>query len=263
MSASTGVAPTEAEICFGAVMHRRCAPVENGFIYPYFCLRLPLSKVGQLASSYRPFFAINRKALLRLDDRDHGARDGSPPLPWVRAVLARHGVMADGEVVLQTLPRMFGYGFNPVSFLFCHDVAGALRAVVCEVNNTFGEYHNYLVAHADGSPILCGEELRARKVFHVSPFFPVRGEYRFRFRRHGRAHSVAVDYWDGGIKMLTTRLSVHSAPLNRNSLLRALLRSPFMTVGVMARIHWQALRLWSKRVTFFRKPHPPLEETTR
>jgi uncharacterized protein len=32
---------------------------------------------------------------------------------------------------------------------------------------------------------------------------------------------------------------------------------------VLARIHWQALRLWSKRVHFFRKPAPPLEETTR
>ena len=41
-----------------------------------------------------------------------------------------------------------------------------------------------------------------------------------------------------------------------------LLRQPFMTLGVVARIHWQALRLALRRVSFHRKPAPPLEETT-
>jgi DUF1365 family protein len=80
---------------------------------------------------------------------------------------------------------MLGYVFNPVSFWFCHDRGGALRAVLAEVNNTFGERHNYLVAHADGRPIRDGEALRARKLFHVSPFLAVHGDYRFRFEPDG------------------------------------------------------------------------------
>ncbi len=76
---------------------------------------------------------------------------------------------------------MLGYVFNPVSFWYCHDRAGNLAAVLAEVSNTFGERHNYLVAHADGRPIRAGETLEARKVFHVSPFMAVQGHYRFRF----------------------------------------------------------------------------------
>lgn len=263
MSGQGRVTPVPVEICFGAVMHRRHSPVENRFVYPLCYVRVPVSELEHLDKRYAPLFGVNRRALLRLDYRDHGARDGTPPMPWVRALLARHGVTAGGEVVLQTMPRVLGYVFNPVSFWFCHDAGGALRAVLCEVNNTFGEHHNYLVSRVDGMPIQDGQELCARKVFHVSPFFPVRGEYRFRFERRGTAHSIAIDYWEGSTKMLSTRLAGVSAPLNRKSVLHALRRFPFMSVSVIARIHWQALRLWSKRVTFFRKPRAPLEETTR
>jgi hypothetical protein len=36
-----------------------------------------------------------------------------------------------------------------------------------------------------------------------------------------------------------------------------------MTLGVVARIHWQAAQLWTKRVRFFRKPEPPAQFLTR
>ena len=96
-------------------------------------------------------------------------------------LLASESVDADGEVVLHAFPRMLGYVFNPVSFWVCHDREGRVRAVLCEVCNTFGEQHNYLLAHPDGRPLVSGETLRARKVLHVSPFCEVKGGYRFRF----------------------------------------------------------------------------------
>lgn len=247
-------------LCMGAVMHARELPAVNRFVYPLFYLRLPLSRLESLSSVV---LGIDRPGLMRVDFRDHAARDGSHPLPWIRALLARERVQAEGEIVLQTMPRILGYLFNPVSFWYCHDAEGALRAVVCEVNNTFGEHHNYLVARADGGAIASGDVLQARKVFHVSPFFPVRGEYRFRFQWRGDVDAVAIDYWDGGVKLLATRISGRARPLDRGRLLRALARFPLMTFGVIARIHWQALRLWAKRVPFYRKPHPPLEQITR
>ncbi len=246
------------KVCMGAVMHERTRPVLNRFTYPLATLRIPLSRLEGLRV---PLLGVDRPGVFSLRSRDHGARNGAPLLPWIRDLLDRQGLVeADGEVVLQTMPRMFGFLFNPVSFWFCHDRQGGLRAVLAEVSNTFGEHHNYLVAHPDHRPITAGDELKACKVFHVSPFFPVRGEYRFRFSRQGGVVSTAIDYWEGGHCQLATRLSGREQPLTGRALLGWLARLPLMSFGVVLRIHWQALRLALRRVPFFRKPHPPTEE---
>jgi DUF1365 family protein len=239
----------QASVNLGAAMHERHAPVRNRFSYGLFTLCLPLSK---LAEARLPLLGINRFNILAFHERDHGARDGSPLLPWIRELLARHGLAeaADGEVVIQTLPRLFGYAFNPVSFWYCLDRDGRVRAVLTEVSNTFGGHHNYLIAHPDGRIIDNDDVLTARKVFHVSPFFPVRGEYRFRFLQRPGYMGVALDYFDGGMKMLTTRLSGRPQALTTRNLLAAWMRCPMLTLGVIARIHWQALRLLFLRVPF-------------
>lgn len=243
-------------------MHKRSAVAAHAFVYPVAFLRIPLT---QLRSGRRwaGLFGINRAAVFAFHERDHGARDGSPLLPWLRRLLAEQGVdFALGEVVLQTFPRLFAYVFNPVSFWFCHDTEGQLRAVLCEVNNTFGESHNYLVRHADLRPIVSGEVLEASKVFHVSPFFPVSGNYRFRFLAQPGQAGVNIEYRKDGQLALLAHVGGRARPLAAARLLGALLRFPFMTLGVMARIHWHALLLWRKGAIFHRKPNPPLERTT-
>jgi hypothetical protein len=248
-------------VCFGAVMHERHVQAHNRFVYPTAFLRLPLERLDTLRV---PLLGIERGNVFTFRNRDHGARDGSPLLPWIRTLLREQGLdpVCDGEIVLQTMPRIFGFVFNPVSFWFCHDRAGAVRVVLAEVSNTFGERHNYLVHHADLRPIVSGDELRATKCFHVSPFFPVRGEYRFRFEQRGAVHAVSIDLWDGGALQLSTRLSGRAQALDGRAMRKWFARQPFMTLGVVARIHWQALRLALRRVSFFRKPPPPIQETT-
>lgn len=253
--------PLDPVACFGAVMHERHVGAGNRFVYPLAFLRLPLSRLEELEV---PFLGIDRAGLLSFRSTDHGARDGSPLLPWIRSLLARHELaeVADGEVVLHAMPRIFGYVFNPVSFWYCHDRQGTLRVVLAEVNNTFGERHNYLIHHPDRRPIADGDELVAHKVFHVSPFFPVVGEYRFCFEGRGDLHAVTIDYYDQGVKQLGTRVGGRAVPLDGAATKRWLLQFPLMTLGVVFRIHWQALRLWLKKARFHRKPPPPLEDTT-
>jgi len=250
------------QACFGAVMHERLTPAHNRFTYRTAFLRLPLS---QLEALDVPLLGVERAAPFSLRARDHGARDGSPLLPWIRALLAAHGLehATGGEVVLQTMPRQFGYVFNPVSFWFCHDAQGQLRVVLAEVANTFGEHHNYLVHHDDLRAIGRDDVLTARKVFHVSPFMGVEGEYRFVFGQRESVNFVNIDYWVDGALRLSTRIGGRAQPLDAVAMRRWLARAPLMTLGVIVRIHWQALRLWFKRVPFFRKPPLPLEETTR
>jgi len=238
-----------AELLTGRVMHRRLRPVAHRFAYRVFFLRLPLTRLEDAG------IAVNRPGLCSFHYRDHGARDGSHPLAWIRQLLAREGIEADGEVWLHCFPRVLGYVFNPVSFWFCEDRNGRLQAVLAEVNNTFGERHAYLLR--------AGEALEARKVFHVSPFFPVSGRYRFRFEARAGLRLARIDYFDDAGPLLYTSISGRPQPLTRARLAAAFLTHPLMTFAIMGRIHWQALRLWLKRVPFFRKPVPPAEGLSR
>lgn len=245
----------------GRVMHHRVRPTRHRFSYRVFFIRFRLDRMDALAG---PLLSVDRHNLFSVRAADYGPRDGSNLQHWIRALLWREGIAAaDGEIWLQTFPRVLGYVFNPVSFWLCHDRQGALRAVLAEVNNTFGEHHHYLLAHSDGRPIAADDELSARKVFHVSPFFEVRGTYRFRFRADPGDSLFRIDYEDERGKLLYTTISGRAQPLTTGALAKAFVRRPLMTVGVIARIHYQALRLWLKRVEFFSKPLPPAHELTR
>ena len=244
------------------VVHRRRRPSEHAFRYrlAYLCLDL-----GALETAAGRWLKLDRPGLVSFRRADHGGRDGGDLAAWLRGILTGHGLseVCDGDVVLMTMPRMLGYVFNPVSFWFCCDRAGALRAVLCEVNNTFGEGHCYLVHHGDLRPIEPEAWLDGRKVFHVSPFLPVEGAYRFRFRLDERTVHFDVNFHDAQGLMLATSVGGRREPLADRAVLRRFLGNPTMTVGVMVRIHWQALQLWRKRARFYRKPAPPTQLVSR
>lgn len=233
-------------LLLGHVMHRRLRPAVNAFVYPVFFVQLPLRRLAEAGNA---LFSIDRFNLLSLYQRDHGARDGSPLLPWIEQLLRRHSLPHDGEVVLQAFPRVLGYVFNPVSFWFCHDRNGDLVAVLAEVNNTFGARHHYLL-HQQGAPLRDGQVLEADKALHVSPFCTVEGGYRFHFHLDRPVQRVRIDYADAAGTVLATAISGRARAWSTAALASALLRMPLLTLGVMARIHWQALRLWRKRVPF-------------
>ena len=256
--------PVQARIGFGQVRHTRLRPRRHAFAYDTFFLMLPMRQLGNAQAMGA--LAVNRRGAISFFDCDHG--DGRSPeqggaLSWLEDMLQGQGIAdADGEVWLHTYPRVLGYTFKPVSFWYCHRSDGSLRAIVAEVNNTFGERHCYLL----DAPRY-GAELPADKHFHVSPFCRVEGRYRFRFMRarHGGEERtvVRVDHDDDQGPLIQTSVSGTLQPLTPAALRRALWRYPAMTLMVMARIHWQALRLWLKRVQFFSKPPAPDHFITR
>ncbi|MFZ6639530.1 DUF1365 domain-containing protein [Undibacterium sp. TC4M20W] len=263
-------APTSTVIlCTGEVMHKRLRPAKNAFRYGVFFIRVPVRNINHMSTP--ALFSVNRFNALSFHERDHG--DASQPLvQWIDALLQSEGIAdADGDIWLQCFPRVFGYVFNPVSFWFCHRQDGSLRAIVCEVRNTFGEKHLYLLEK--GGKLANGEELQARKIFHVSPFCKVEGNYRFRFMQAQqdilgqdsphRKHLARIDYADAEGPLLLTSVSGREQSMSNAGIARVMLRYPFMTMGVVLRIHLQALRLWIKRVPFISKPIPPTEELSR
>ncbi|KPF69638.1 hypothetical protein IP84_04385 [beta proteobacterium AAP99] len=251
----------------GWVRHARLKPARHAFMYRGLFLRLPMRAAR--STGFVPLglmgrlFAHNRAALVSFHDRDHGLGDGAS-LAWLEGLLAESGITdADGEIWLHTFPRIFGYGFKPVSFWYCERADGSLRAVLAEVNNTFGERHCYLLANADGSAIRPGQLLHAAKVFHVSPFNPVQGSYRFRFLARQDRSLARVDYHDAEGCVLETSISGEHRALSTGTLSAALARSGWFTAAVIARIHWHALKLWLKRVPFYTKPTPPSDLVSR
>lgn len=247
----------------GQIRHARLWPVEHVFSYKTWFLMLPM-RSGQ-ESGWRGL-ARNKPSMVSFHDKDHGI-GGPDALAWFDSLLRESGIHdADGEVWLQTYPRVLGYVFKPVSFWYAYNRQGNLRAILAEVNNTFGERHCYLL----GSSVQWGKEMVADKVFHVSPFCQANGRYRFRFLRtdatssHGERIVARIDHDDPhGQTILQTSVSGRLSSFSRSALWKVMLSMPFLTFGIIARIHWQALRLWLKKVPFHRKPSPDQPFVTR
>lgn len=238
------------QILFGKVMHKRLFPKVNAFNYQVYNFALPLAQLSNLP------FAYNKPGAVSFYDRDHGHCDGSDLETWARGILADYKIeSADGDITLICMPRIFGYVFNPVSFWLCHDQAGDVRAILCEVHNTFSEKHTYICAHKDQRKITKKETMTGQKVFHVSPFMKREGHYVFRFDTKPGQFGAWVDFYDvEGRQKLLTYIVGQLKPMTRSSLRRAFWGYPLMTLKAITLIHWQALRLIFRGIWYIRKP---------
>ncbi|WP_208347689.1 DUF1365 domain-containing protein [Pseudaestuariivita rosea] len=239
--------------------HGRRGAVENAFRYSVDYILLEPEAEPKTPT----LFSRNRANLTSLRDSDHGGvpKTGSGA-QWVRDVLAAHNIDLNGQILLLAQPRVLGHVFNPVSFWLCHDETGVLRVVIAEVTNTFGDRHSYLCHHEDLAPIDKQQTLHAQKIFHVSPFQPVAGNYTFRFDIRDDWIGIWIDYRQGNGGLIAT-LTGPRKNLTNASILRACLRRPFGSRRVLGLIHWQALKLWWKGAQFRPRPQPPQEEISR
>jgi DUF1365 family protein len=237
----------------GRVRHRRMTGPRREFDYPVWHALVDLGELDELDRELR-CFSHNRFNLTGFDDRDHMGAERGPVRRKLDRWLADRGVAVEGPIKLLTHLRVVGSVFNPVSFFFCDDREGGLRHVVAEVNNTFGETFCYLL---DGAGDAVRDE--ADKVFHVSPFQPVEGRYRFRITAPGERLTAHIDLLRDGERVFDSTLSSERRELTSSSLLRTVLRHPHLGLHTLMLIHWQALRLWFRRAPFFTKPEPPAE----
>jgi DUF1365 family protein len=250
---------TRVQHIAGQTFHGRKGAVENRFRYGIDYVLLDAETPGKAPR----LFGRNRGRLMSLWDVDHGG----PPkqgegAAWVRRVLSEQGLPAPARIDLLAQPRILGHVFNPVSFWLCHDEQGALRVVLAEVTNTYGDRHSYLCHRPDHAPITREDTLTASKLLHVSPFQPIAGGYQFRFDIRPDKIHIVIDFNAGPHGVIAT-LTGPRQPLTNRSILTACLRRPFGSRRVLALIHWQALRLWWKGAAFRNRPEPPPHEVSK
>jgi len=241
-----GVTP---QILTAKVTHKRLAPKINQFTYSVYYLALPLKQLDKAN------IVVDKFAKLSFYNKDHGNKDGSSLQTWASDILDKNNVQDVVNITLVTMPRIFGYVFNPVSFWLCTDGKQNLKAVITQVNNTFGESHTYLCLPNNGSNINSSDWLEADKLFHVSPFLEREGSYKFRFNITKQKLGIWIDYFDKTQnKQLLTSLIGDLQPLTPKALNKVFWRYPLITFKTMFLIHWQALKLFTKGVKYIVKP---------
>ncbi len=189
-------------------------------------------------------------------DSDHGDGSNIPLRDQVNFQLRAAGIeTGGGPIDLLCMPRMFGYGFNPLSIYFCYRPNGSLAAILYEVHNTFGERHSYLIPVESGAGAVLDQ--RCQKVFYVSPFMDMDMGYAFRVAVPGERVSVAINATDRAGPVLTAALAGRRAALTDATLLRVLITHPALTLKVIAGIHWHGLQMLLKGAKLRPRPSPP------
>lgn len=246
----------------GEVVHRRVRTIDHRLRYGVFMLLLDLDGIDAVQPALR-LLSRRRFSLMSWRPADFGDRSGRPLRTQVEAHLLAAGVdIAGGPIRLLTMPRILGYGFNPISVYFCHRRDGALAALLYEVTNTFNERHSYLVAVPGPGQTDRVVRQTAEKTFFVSPFMDMGLTYDFTVRPPGEAVSVVVAVRRGDTPILTASFAGRRKPLTDAALLRAFVTHPLLSWKVMAGIHWEALKGILKGARYRHRGAPPKQPVT-
>lgn len=241
-------------IYVGSVVHTRVRPVRHRLRHRIFSLLLDLDEIPELSARLR-WFSEDRFNFFGFSARDHLAGDGRALRLQVETALLAAGIDAiGGRILLLAMPRVLGMVFNPLSLYWCHDTAGMLRAVLYEVNNTFGQRHSYLLpVDRDAQPL----RQECAKAFYVSPFMDMAMRYRFRLRLPGERVAIAIDVADDAGTVFNAVLAARREALTDAALLAGFLRHPLLAAQVLGAIHWEAVKLWRKGLRVRPRPAPP------
>lgn len=238
----------QSRLYVGTVFHRRIRPAVHQLQYRVFSLLLDLDELPRLHSELRGF-SWNGFNALSVHDKDFGIEKGAGLRDGVEAALINAGFNDPlDKVYLSCYPRIFGYAFNPLSLYYCHRKDGTVFAVVHEVHNTFGERHVYVLP-VKGSPQWIQQA--TDKALFVSPFAHMDMHYRFRLNVPNDKQVIAIRLHDKDGLVLTASYSAQQHALHAWSLAKQVIAMPLLSIKVVAGIHWEALRLWIKRVPWF------------
>ena len=241
---------TNSCIYNGTVIHKRYKPKTHFFKYSVFSLLLDLSELELLNDKIK-FFSFNKFNLISFFEKDHGNRDGTSLVSWVKNYLKKNQIETENiKIKLLCYPRIFGYVFNPLSVFFVYDKNEKLVSILYEVKNTFGEQHTYVFRIDNENNVI---QNNCSKKFHVSPFIQMNCSYFFRLLKPGNKISVIIDQYENEDKILYASQDGIRTDFNTKYLIKSFLNHPLMTFKIIIAIHYEAFKLWSKGIKFIKK----------
>ena len=233
----------------GTVIHKRFKPKIHFFKYKVFSLLIDLSELNNLDKKVG-FFSYNKFNLISFFDKDHGDRDGSSVINWVKKNLKENDVNCENiRIKLLCYPRIFGYVFNPLSIFYVYDKNDKLISLLYEVKNTFGEQHTYIFKIKENNLL----KHNCEKKFHVSPFIEMNCSYFFRTLKPADKISIIIDQYQLNEKILYASQDGKRTEFTTSELIKSYLKHPLMTFKVIAAIHFEAFKLWTKGIKFIQK----------
>lgn len=231
-----------SQIFNGSVFHKRFMPREHEFTYGSYFMKISLNELDEIKNKV---FSINQFNIFSFNFEDHGHRDGSDLRNFALELLQKHNCQDQkiDDIVIHTMPRVLGFVFNPVSFWYLYQ-AEKIVYVIAEVNNTFGETHSYL---------LTPQNLTENKLMQVSPFNQIIGKYDFSFLSTPKFDKVTINYKVKDQQLVIAQITGAPSEWSTKVLLKTFLKNPFVNYLIVFLIHWQALRLFLKGITFYGK----------
>ena len=234
----------------GTVIHKRFKPKTHYFKYKVFSLLLDLSELEHLSKKIK-FFSHNKFNLVSFYEKDHGNRDGSSLISWVKKNLEENNINIEKvKIKLLCYPRILGYVFNPLSVFYIYSENEKLISILYEVKNTFGEQHTYIFKVDNDQNLY---QHNCSKKFHVSPFIEMNCKYFFKTQLPDEKISVIIDQHDNEGKILYASQDGKRSNFTSKELLKSYINHPLMTFKIILAIHFEAFKLWSKGIKFIKK----------
>jgi len=234
----------------GQVIHKRFKPKVHYFKYKVFSLLIDLSELEILDRKVN-FFSYNKFNLISFYEKDHGDRDGSSLISWVKKNLEKNDIQTKQiKIKILCYPRIFGFVFNPLSVFYVYNSEDQLISILYEVKNTFNEQHTYIFKVTKDSNLI---QNNCTKKFHVSPFIEMNCNYFFRLLKPGNKISVIIDQYDSEDQILYASQDGVRSDFNTRNLIKSYLKHPIMTFKIILAINFEAFKLWAKGIKFIKK----------
>lgn len=254
----TAISPLTSCLYKAKVMHHRLLPKKHRFWYNIYLFYLDLDEIETLANKLK-WLSYNRFNLFTFSDKDHlqlpkeNPDNSKTTKQHITTYLLSNNVqIGNGKIMLLTNLKVLGYNFNPVSFYFCFDELDHPVCAVAEISNTYHEMKLFFF----GKEELIGDvfKLKVQKLFYVSPFIDLDTFFDFNLTIPKDDLNIKIDDYDNQDKrFFLSTLTGKRKTLSNVNLLKFFFTMPLIPLQVMGLIHWQAFKLWVKKISYHPK----------